>query len=683
MTDTSKSCASAAIMLAGLFILRFIPLMYPDGRFWGFNHLLFLPLGWTIAYTVLTIGALALLYLPSGTRAGIFLTTRFNDIMYEHPRRYIYRGVTVIAAGILFAVFSAPTHFLGDGYALLANLASSAGTYYLWTETVIITVIQIIQSIIGAPSEPNALLAFRIVAVIAGMVTMVFFYLITGTVSDSPTIRLLVFFSSIGSGVVLLFFGYVENYPLLWAVYAGFVYFGIRSVRNGKSFLPVLVFLLLSIAVHLQAAMFIPAFIYVLFSGDKGRAAYQRLKYLWWFLAAIAIIAGAIALFRLYASNLYFENIFLPLFAGKPASPEYSLISVPHIADMLNELVLLSPLLPLLVILAGFRVFRSAKSRLIVFLGLNAVAGIVFLLAIDPQLAMPRDWDLFSLCAYGLTLALILTLDNKRPRLPERLILPMVFFLISAPLPYLAVNLNTENSVEYAKHIVDTDRMRSRGTMLLVKKFHVDRGDTFQADSLNTLYGQYYPHVWQYSDVFSHIKQGRRDLALQQANRIMPDRFSKDYHNMWACVYFIHNDLEKALVSAKKSVQVQSYFDDSWLYLGMIYGRLQRYDSALDALGTGFRLNRQNPRILQELAGIYLVKEQTDSSIYFAKLLLDLQPNYAPALLTLARAYVKIGDLGEAERYAAQYEQFGTNEPFYEQRLVELRQSMKTLESNR
>ncbi len=494
---------------------------------------------------------------------------------------------------------------------------------------------------------------------------------------------MLVFFASVGSGIVLLFFGYVENYPLLWAVYAGFVYFSVRSIQNDRSVLPAMIFLVLTIAVHLQAAMFIPAFIYVLFAGDKGRAIYRRLKYVWWSLAAIVIIAGIIVFLNLYASNLYVENIFLPLFTGKPASPEYGLISLPHIADVLNELLLLSPLLPVLIILAGTRALRTAKSRLIVFLGLNAVAGLAFLLAIDPQLAMPRDWDLFSLCAYGLTLALILTLDTKKPRLPERLIVPIILFLISAPLPYLAVNLYADTSVEYAKHIIDTDRVRSRGTMLLVKKYYVDRGDEFRADSLNTLYGQYYPHVWQYSDVFSYIKQGRRDLALQQANRIMPDRFSKDYHNMWACVHFIHNDLNKALDAAKKSVQVQGYFDDSWLYLGMIYGRLKQYDSALTALGTGFRLNRKNPRILQELSSIYLVQERADSSIYYARLLLDLQPYNPPALLTLARAWVKSGNAVEAGRYASLYEQYGKNDLYYERKLADLRRSITALEQSR
>ena len=128
MTEKNKPVSIAGIILIGLFILRFLPLVYPDGRFWGFNHLLFLPSIWTVIYAVLTIVALALLFLPLGTRAGNALATKFNDIMYEHPRRYAFRGASIIVAGILFAVFSASTHFLGDGYALLANLASSAGT---------------------------------------------------------------------------------------------------------------------------------------------------------------------------------------------------------------------------------------------------------------------------------------------------------------------------------------------------------------------------------------------------------------------------------------------------------------------------------------------------------------------------------------------------------------------------
>jgi len=683
MTDKTKSFLPAYLILGGLFLLRFLPLLFPDGRFWGFNHLLFLPPGWIIACAVISACALALPFIRSGDKSGIALATWFDNTFYKHPRKFVFRALSIALAGVCFTIFAASTHFLGDGYALLANLASSAGTYYLWTETAIINIIQIVQYAIGGPSEPNALLAFRIVAVVSGMVTILFVFMIAGIAGESPLTRLLLFFTSVGSGMLLLFFGYVENYPLLWAMYAGFVYFSLRCIRYDRGIIPALVFLLLTIAVHLQAAMFIPAFVYVMFAGEKGRALYHRLKYLWWGLATVIIIAGLIAFFKLYASNLYVENIFLPLLDGKPASPEYSLLSLPHLADIINELLLLSPLLPLLLILAGSHPFRALQSRLIVFLALNAVAGLAFLLAIDPQLAMPRDWDLFSLCACGLTLALLLALDRKKQPLSNRLVIPIILFLVTAPLPYLATNLNSRASAEYAKHVVNLDRSRSRGTLLLVKKYYANRGDKKQADSLNTLYGKYYPHVWQYADVFSFIKQGRRDLAMQKADQIKPDRFSKDYHNMWACVHFIHGDLQKALTSAKNSVQLQSYFDDSYLYLGMIYARLNQFDSALTALGSGFKLNRRNPRILQELAGIYLMKEQPDSSIYYGRLLLELQPQNPPALLTLARAYVRTGNLAETRRYAAMYQQYGRNDLNFERKLADLNRAIEALQQNR
>ncbi|UCD17277.1 MAG: hypothetical protein JSV44_12640, partial [Candidatus Zixiibacteriota bacterium] len=310
MSDRSRSFLPVYISLSALFLLKFVPVVFPEGRCWGFNHLLFLPIWFTAVFAILTAAIAIWPFLAFSRTVGSAVLDGFVRAFFESPKRQGNRGLFIVAGAALFTLFPMPTHFLGDGYPMLANLASEAGTFYPWSEIGVVTIVQTIQSWLGPPSQSTALAAFRVVSVLSGLVTVFFFFLIAEIASQDRTVRLLVFLSSIGSGVLLLFFGYVENYPLLWAAYSGFIYFSLHYLRTGRGLIPIPLFLLLAIVMHFQAAMFVPAFIYLVFCRGKARAVYNRLKWGLWSLAIAIIIVGLAIFYRVYTSNLYVENIF-------------------------------------------------------------------------------------------------------------------------------------------------------------------------------------------------------------------------------------------------------------------------------------------------------------------------------------------------------------------------------------
>ncbi|MFH2036681.1 MAG: hypothetical protein ABIJ45_09785, partial [Candidatus Zixiibacteriota bacterium] len=328
------------------------------------------------------------------------MTDKTSDIFFNSLKRYYYRLFFVIIMGFMFVIFSAETHFLGDGYAMLSNLSSESGTYYLWTEALVILIVKFIQSPLGTPGYDTAQTAFRIVAVLAGVITIWFYFLIADIISNNSRMRLLAFASLFGSGTLLLFFGYVESYPLLWIGFSGLIYFAISFLKTGRNLILVLLFFTFGALIHLQMLVLSPAIIYLLFSRGRGRLLYDKYKKYFWGLSTLLTAIGVYFFFRKYYSNLYFENIFLPLFKGKPATPSYYIFSFTHFIDIANQLLLLSPLFPLFVVAAIMQKKPILNSSINIFLGITGICSLGFIFVVDPQLSMPRDWDLFSLTGF-------------------------------------------------------------------------------------------------------------------------------------------------------------------------------------------------------------------------------------------------------------------------------------------
>ena len=456
-------------ILLGLVLIRIIPILYPETRAWGFNHLIFLPTGYTMAFFLLSALALILPFLKISKNIGQILLTQFSTYFFEHQYKYLFRLICIAFMAGLFMTFATPTHFLGDGYTALSNVASESGTFFKWTEIGATQALFKFKNILGITGEPGALIAFRILSYVSGVIAIWFFFKLSEIISNDRIKRLLVFMTCLFSSTLLLFFGYVENYPLLWVGLAGFIYFGLRYNIIGKGLIWSLLFLAFGIFIHLQMAVLIPAFIFLLFSRGLGYSIYTRYRKLLWSLLALAVCGGIMLFINLFKTNLYFEDMFLPIFTGKPIYPEYSILSLPHLLDIVNELFLLSPLLPLFFALSFGRFRDILRNNKLLFLTLIALGSLFFLLIIDPKLTMPRDWDLFSTSAFGPILILVILQPDEKIDLLKRLLLPVTAFLILFTSPFLLANLNRDASIEYAKYIIDIDTQKSHSSINILK----------------------------------------------------------------------------------------------------------------------------------------------------------------------------------------------------------------------
>ncbi len=677
LKNTGSHFVTAFAVLVLLVLLRLIPLFLPDTRLWGISQLLFVPDIFKILYIVIMGVALAMTITRAGESIGHSITDGFNALFYTGHVSLIARTAVVGIMGVLFVVFAAPTHFLGDGYELIQTIGSTARDIVKWSEIGSILIVTGVQSVIGETNTDNARLSFQIVSVFAGVVSIWFYFLIAEIATENPVKRFLIFATLLCSGSLLLFFGYVEIYPLLWPATSGFLYFGLKFINTGRGAWRAGVFLIFGLFIHMQSAVLIPAFIYLILCRGKGLAFYQRkrkaLK-----ISALVAIAGLIVVFIYkYTTDLYIEDIFLPLIIGKPIDPEYAVFRLPHILDIINELFLVSPLILLLAIISIKRLRSAFRKENTAFLGLVSVGYVLFLLVIDPKLAMPRDWDLFALSGPALTVLLILSANQRWIDALKRLTVPIVCFLVTAPIPFLYANLNKDQSREYIKYVIDTDFKRSMSSLVVLYGYYGDRGEVQKADSLKDRYSSGYPYKYKLDWAYDMYEKGHIAASKSMLSSLQPNKLDVNYHSLWCQIYFRERKFDKALESINKAIQLKRYIFVNYYNRAMIYWFINEKDKALEDLNTAHRLNANDLNTIQFLASLYFSSDNNDSAIVYAQKLLELDSTWADAHYFLAEFYYSKRQYPRMRHHIEKYLFYGTGDKLFNQRSAEFREMLK------
>jgi hypothetical protein len=672
------------LVIVLLFLIRFAPFLWEDARLWGFNHLLFLPLAAAVVYIALAVIALALPLFSFSARAGDSIARRFSALFFESGRRYVYWVLLGLATAACFVIFRAPTHFLGDGYSWLANLSSPAGTIFKWSEWGTTLLLSNVQALLGPKNTATARAAFQIVSVLSGVISIWFFLLISRLISEDPMKRTLVFLGMFNSGVLLLFFGYVENYPLVWVFFTGFSYFGLRYLKEHRGIFPATAFLAFGLAIHLQTVIALPAFLFLALRSRAGLNFYrQHTKIVWAILSVIALL-GIIALIYRYNTDLYFESIFLPLFRSGPSGVSYFMFSLPHFVDVINALLLLSPMILLFLLMSARKLKAVFKQPDTTFLALFGITGLAFLFVIDATLGMARDWDLFSICAFAPTLILIILFgENHRPAI-NRLFLPMLILWITAPLSFLMTNLHTERSIEYHKHYLNLDKKGSFSSIVTLLDYYRSLNDDVKVDSLNQVIAVRFPDQTAVFKALDAVGRGDLRTAREILSTISPNRFSSDYHNLLGSIYLREGNFQEAVAELEDAVQLQKYNPNLLSNLALAYANNKQLDRSYEMLNRGYRLDRRHAGIIRGLADYHLLCSHFDSALYYAERLVSTDSTRIAGYFMLARIHTKKSDLVAARKYIGLYLKHGRSDPMYGRRstmLLELLESQQKQES--
>jgi hypothetical protein len=209
-------------------------------------------------------------------------------------------------------------------------------------------------------------------------------------------------------------FGYLENYALVTVALLALFWQMIRCLRGQGSPVPVAVLWVVACACHLQALLVGPAVLYTVIRAWKMAPVGKRWRPV---LAALAggvitaglllglFLAGGYDIGHLFQGNWARGNnpyFLVPL----QSNDTYTLFSLQHLANLVNEHVLVAPVvLPLLLVVALWhRRQVSWRDPVLIVLALSAAGLLLFASTLYPDLSAATDWDLFAPAALPYTL---------------------------------------------------------------------------------------------------------------------------------------------------------------------------------------------------------------------------------------------------------------------------------------
>ncbi|MCX6834871.1 MAG: hypothetical protein NTW07_07020, partial [candidate division Zixibacteria bacterium] len=234
--------------------------LFPAERLWGFNWYGYF--GWGARLVMLGVALVVPLALLQWRR----IRSDDTETNERRTRERIPILPLTILVGVLAAAFyllRTRTHFLGDGYQLLVSL--QRGINHKPWEAGAFLIQSWVYALLGGSGEAQAQLALQLISGGAGLLLV----LVTGFVSvhlfRSTEKRLLYSAGVMTGGYALLFFGYLESYPLFVLAVGSFCQIGLLIALGKASRWFVIPLLALAVSFHIFGVALVPGAIYLLF----------------------------------------------------------------------------------------------------------------------------------------------------------------------------------------------------------------------------------------------------------------------------------------------------------------------------------------------------------------------------------------------------------------------------------
>jgi hypothetical protein len=460
----------------------------PDLRLWGINHLAFLPPAIRIALLAL----LAVALLPPVAVAAYSAALKAADAAGNAPRtsgRLITVAAMAVASIGVFYAFHSATNLLGDGQLILQSFEAaeeghelvimrSAGA--IVTEEKIAPgatllyygAIKFLKPFGRTPED-----AMRIFNCILGGLFVFFTLWAASSRGLDRDSRVWVTVLGLFSTSIVLFFGYIENYTAACFFLLLYVIVAFRAIHRQCSPWLAIVPLAVAIYAHVQCILFLPSLLYLLL-WTKRRRQRAWLVSRWIPFFAIAAVAGIVGI-TLYPPIRAF---YVPLGVSNQA---YALFSPDHLLDIVNELLMILPILPIVVALAwvGRRAQRAGGRDPIrdsaatkdpsawfthpvewQFAATALIPCLLYLVLFNTAIGMARDWDLFAMTVTAVVPLVLLALNRWRLQCgvsPERTAAFAVPTLVAVMVlggSWIAVNASTDRTVERFTRILTYDQ---------------------------------------------------------------------------------------------------------------------------------------------------------------------------------------------------------------------------------
>lgn len=563
--------AAYYLTLAIIFIASF----YPDQRLWGISWYGYFP----FYARCLSLGIAALV--PVLVR---FLPIHRVDTA-DHAKSWLWISLTTISiSGLLFYILRARTHFLGDGYQLLQRLVHGGVPIRPWNPGVYF-VQDNLYSFLGQSGEAVALLAFECISYVSGVLFLVLCALAANRLFEKTSERVLLLLGLATGGYALLFFGYVENYPMFILWVAGFSFAGLLIATGKLNRWLIVLPLLLAALFHPFAVALIPAAAYLLGRDSGiGRWLSPLSRAVTGAVMAALALATLIALYYLYTHAYFFRFALVPIVHDRFTVEDYTLLSIKHLVDFANLLILLAPGLALTGAIFATtpikKVFRRCDYQ---FLMLTTIPCLLICFLIDPKLGMPRDWDVFAFAGVPLTLFSLYIILDSRNNIKSRGVVALLVMSLSAVvlLPRLIVQTSPEKSIALFDNLAALDVRKSRTGRFVLRQYLLNHGRADEAEQRRLRDNELLPQEFWDLQGREMIARGEVDSAISMFGRAI--KFDPSFYLPWSNLGVALSKQGKhdsALVYLRIADGMNPYNADTYCNLGGVYHALGDYKRA-------------------------------------------------------------------------------------------------------
>jgi hypothetical protein len=411
------------------FALYAFASIVPRGDTWGIHGLAFLHPSSRIAGL---LACLLLLCPPVQVRVVDALGSMARSF---RPRKFgnLLPLIVGCAGFVLFSALPVRTEVYGDTRTILRQWADNATVPSTWLASLFdlrlqqndAALTQVLMRSVAHAFGLSIEQTFRIVSALAGAAWFGLWTQFVRTVLPSSRWSGLLVFVGLALGANQVFFGHVETYAFVFLAAMMLLLATYLLIERGGSAWMVGLLFVIALKAHAFVLCLVPALIFV---------ALERLSHRWpsvkqaltWRSLTLILVAPAVAIgIALYV--LHFKAVAAPYIGANGTSPpallplfhvltprDYSLFSPAHLVDLGNVLLLIG--MPVLILLAGVILFHRRHVEwshpTVKFAALAVLFPLLFLLAVNPLLSMPRDWDLYALLAGPLLLLLLAVLAH-------------------------------------------------------------------------------------------------------------------------------------------------------------------------------------------------------------------------------------------------------------------------------
>jgi len=625
MAENSQRPPMIFLPILALGGIYFAASIIPIDRLWGFNLLKFYSIPFQIGMIVL-LAAISVAAISEWLGRAIIKANNLWEYLPRVGRMIVIALITFI----VFYVLRVHVHSLGDGYQRINQIEK--GFYFYHTELLDFFLHAVLYRISNLFAKVSGESIYAFYSMICGTIFVTVIYLFKFPESWKDESSSYIKWLIISMGGIQLFFGYAESYSLYYPMSLIYILMAVKYLETGRGIIGTTVVYIFIPFIHLTGIFLLPSFLYILFqhyrnsnqlSQEPGKVkiSIKRHLPLLMFTVSMALLCTMALLAekrgQTYSSG--FANKALPIFSTNP----YSVFSFSHLLDILNELLLVMPAPLILLYYLSRRKKEEHKANEFYFLGIIALSAVLFLLFLDPRLGFARDWDLFSIPAASVGLAIILYrkfnshADGQHALLRSLLFVSIIFSGI-----WVMANSSTNTQLTRAEELLKlSDRERRYGTELLAQYYFAEAGNIDKGlELLKSI-----PDNMKNAHVYSAIAKAELDL----------EHFGK------------------ALQDARRSIQIDSLDPLPHFVAGSALIGMDSSGSAIPYFLAAERLAPNDPKILNMLGRAYMGVGDYNTAGQSFRRIIQFDPKFPVAYFNLGFLFYRTGHLDSAYFYTA------------------------------